>query len=121
MDVFDVFDLSDYTFLEVSRGGVPGSIIKNEYGAEGVFKLRSGMNNTDGQETKQSDATLHIRPEESFITIAGGIVGHGISVQGKDYQIVGCTAGDNYETGEREHYRLTLQATDYSKYVRSES
>ena len=33
-----------------------------------------------------------------------------------DYEIVGQTGGMNYETGEMEHYRLTLQVTDYSEF-----
>ncbi len=120
MDVFDVFDLSDYTFLKINRGGVYGNTIEESYQAEGVFKLRSGMIQSNNQESRQSESTLHVRPDEGFIadiTEDGKIlfVGNGITVQGEDYEIIGATGGQNYDEGELEHYRLTLQATDYSE------
>lgn len=120
--VFDVFDLSDYTFLKISRGGVYGNVIEESYPAEGVFKLRSGMVQANNQESRQSDSTLHVKPDESFIadiTVDGKIlfVGHGIRVQGKEYEITGATGGQNYETNELEHYRLTLQSADFSEFV----
>ena len=115
--VFDVFDLSPYTFLEISRGTVAGDMITSQTQADGVFKLRTGFVSADNQETRQSDATLHIKPSESFLAINdGNLVGHGIRVQGKDYEITGITGGDNYDNGIREHYRATLGATDYSDF-----
>lgn len=114
MDVFDVFELQDYTFLRISRGGVAGSTIVSQTAAKGVLKLRSGMVAVTNQETRQSDATLHVRPTESFA--GGNLVGHGIRCQGKDYQVIGQTDGRNYETGELEHIRLTLGAADFSSY-----
>lgn len=121
MDIFDVFNLSDYIFLRISRGGVYGNIIEEEYEASGVFKLRSGMIQSNNQESRQSESTLHVRPDESFlqdITVDGKIlfVGHGVSINGEDYEIIGATGGQNYESGELEHYRLTLQSADYSDY-----
>ena len=84
--VFDVFDLSAYQFLELKNDGISGERIDQTYNADGVFKLRQGMNASGNTETIQTDATLHIRPDETFIT----------------------DAPDN-----REHYRLTLQEYDY--------
>lgn len=109
--VFDLFDLTDYTFLEVSRGGIEGNVIINETQAEGVFKLRSGMNVASDQETKTSDATLHIKPDEPF---SSNLMGNGVRVFGNEYEIVGATGGMNFETGEMEHYRVTLQATEFT-------
>lgn len=116
--VFDVFDLSDYQFLEVSRGGVYGNQITASYDATGVFKLRNEMVQVNNQELRQSAATLHIRPDEPFISNIA--VGHGIRCQGQDYEIIGQTGGDNFDTGDREHYTLTLQVTDYSDYAESD-
>ena len=31
VEVFDVFDLSEYTFLEISRGGITGNTIEDTY------------------------------------------------------------------------------------------
>lgn len=87
--VFDEFDLSDYTFLQISRGGVYGNIIQSEHSAVGVFKLRQGMSTVNNQETRQSDATLHIQPSETWL-------------------------GEVPEN--REFIRVTLQAADFSEY-----
>lgn len=120
MDVFDVFDLSDYTFLTIKRGGVTGDKITESETAQGVFKLRSGMNVASNQETVQSNSTIHVRPTETFISSTGAdkdpekLIGHGIRCQGLSYEITGATGGDNYDTGEREHYRLTLQRKAFS-------
>lgn len=112
--VFDVFDELPYTFLEVSRGGVYGNVINDTHEAYGVFKLRNEQVMVNNQELRQSAATLHIHPSESFAS--SNMVGQGIRIEGQDYEIIGQTAGDNYDTGEREHYRLTLQNSDYSEY-----
>lgn len=88
--VFDVFDTSTYTFLEITRGGVYGNVIASSYDAEGVFKLRNEMVQVNNQESRQSNATLHIYPNEPFLV---------------------------EPAANREHYRLTLQATDYSDYT----
>lgn len=90
--VFDVFDLSDYTFLQISRGGVAGNQIVGSYQAQGVFKLRSGLIAGDNTENVEQGATLHIRPTESFVEALGT---------------------------NREHYTLTLNPTDWSDYGES--
>lgn len=84
--VFDVFDLSAYQFLELKNDGISGEKVDKTYNAEGVFKLRQGMVSSDNAETIQTDATIHIRPTESFISGA---------------------------PANREHYRLTLQEYPY--------
>jgi len=115
IEIFDVFDLSDYTFLQISRGGVTGNVISDSIAATGVFKLRSQMVRGENAETKESNATLHIRPDESFLaTNDNNLVGHGVTVQGKDYEIVGQTGGQNYHNGVLEHYTATLQESDFS-------
>ena len=91
-DVFDVFDLSDYTFLEVERNTVTGNKILDTYEAQGVFKLRSGLQRTENSENLEQGATLKIRPTESFI---------------------------EPHTPNREHYTLTLVPFDYSDYGES--
>lgn len=111
--VFDVFDSVPYTFLEINRGGVAGDTIDGETAATGVFKLRNGLNVSNDQETKNSDATLHVRPDEPFITT--GLTGHGIRVDGREYDIIGTTEGKNFDTGVVEHYRLTLQERAFTE------
>ena len=113
--VFDVFDEVPYQFLEVSRGGVYGNQITATYNATGVFKLRNAMVQQQNQELHQSAATLHVHPDETFIS--SSVVGQGIRVDGQDYEIIGQTDGRNFDTGETEHYTLTLQNTDYSDYT----
>lgn len=113
--VFDVFEEVPYEFLEVARGGVYGNRITATHNATGVFKLRNEMVQINSQELRQSAATLHINPNEPFLNSID--VGQGIRCQGQDYEIIGQTAGDNYDNGTREHYRLTLQNTDFSAYT----
>lgn len=113
--VFDVFDEVPYEYLEVSRGGVYGNRVTATHSAYGVFKLRNEMVQVNNQEVRQSASTLHIHPDETFITSIA--VGNGIRVDGQDYEIIGQTGGRNFDTGELEHYTLTLQNTDYSEYT----
>lgn len=91
-EVFDVFDLSNYTFLQVSRGGVAGNRIVESYSAYGVFKLRSGLVRGENSENVEQGATLHVRPTEPFVEPLGT---------------------------NREHYTLTLNPTDFSDYGES--
>lgn len=109
--VFDFFEVTPYTFLSVNRGKVRGNIILETFPANGVFKLRNGMVSVNNQESQQSDATLHIKPNEVFAEV--DMVGQGIRKDGIDYKIVGQTAGTNFDTNELEHYRLTLQRAKF--------
>lgn len=88
-DVFDVFETTPYTYLQISRGGVAGNTITDTYQADGVFKLRTGLIRGDNSENVEQGATLHIRPTESFLSDV---------------------------PSNREHYTLTLVATDFSNY-----
>lgn len=91
-DVFQVFDLSDYMFLQVSRGGVTGNAIVGSYEAQGVFKLRSGLIRGENAENVEQGATLHIRPTETFLEA---------------------------HTPNREHYTLTLSPTSFANFAGS--
>ena len=104
--VFDVFANIPYTFLLLGNT-VEGFGVVEQIQATGVFKLRNGMNVSNDQETKTSDATLHIKPAETFVST--GLTGHGIEVQGRTYRIIGTTEGVNFDTGVTEHWRVTLQ------------
>lgn len=115
--VFDAYTLQDYTFLQLSRGGVAGNTATNTYLAQGVFKLRTGLVRGENSENKDSNATLHIKPSEQFVSLLGGnLIGHGIQVDDTTYQITGQTAGMNYHTGDLEHYTVTLQETELSDF-----
>lgn len=115
LDVFDVFDLTSYTFHQLSRGGITGNSVVGSYQALGVFKLRSGLVTNANSENLESGATLHVKPTESFVeALNGKLIGHGITCQDRDYEIVGSTGGKDYHEGDLEHYRLTLNPTDYS-------
>lgn len=115
MTVFDAFKLTNYIFLQLARGGVTGNTVVNQYSASGVYKLRSQSVRSENAETKDSNATLHVRTDEEFLAQNdNNLVGHGIVVNDKDYEIIGQTGGQNYETGALEHYTLTLQETDYT-------
>lgn len=111
--IFDIFALTDYTFLQLdSKSG--GNQIVEEYEASGVVKLRDGMIQTDNMETLDSSSTIHIKPTEPFASdLDGDLVGHGIRVvkDGKEsvYRIEGQVEGFDYDTGELEFYKVTLK------------
>ena len=88
--VFEVFNTSPYTYLEISRGGIAGNTITESYEAEGIFKLRGGLVRNANSENTEQGATLHIKPTESFLS---GV------------------------PSNREHYTLTLIPTDWSDYA----
>lgn len=104
--VFDVFREVGLTYLALNRARVYGNLIDQEKPIRGIFKVRSGMNTTNGLEAKDSSATAHVHPED-FEDI-DGIVGNGIRYNGVDYEIVGLTEGRNFNNNEVEHYTLTL-------------
>lgn len=87
--VFEVFDTTPYTYLQISRGGVAGNVIVASYQADGVFKLRAGLVRGQNAENVEQGATLHIRPTESFLSNV---------------------------PSNREHYTLTLVPTDFSEF-----
>lgn len=119
LTVFDLFPdgLRTYQYLNISRGGVYGNVITSTTDATGLFKLRNEMVMVNNQELKQSAATLHIRPDESFAN--SNMVGNGIRVESQDYEIIGQTGGDDYHFGDREHYTLYLQTTSFADYEES--
>lgn len=113
--VFDVFQETAYTFLQLVQGGARGNSVKESTATTGVFKERNGMVQNNNLETVESDATLHIHPNEPFLTTLGGnVVGHGIRAtkngSTQDYRIIGQVEGFNFDTNELEFYRLTLKA-----------
>lgn len=110
--VFDLFESTAYTFLQLSRGGVKGDSITAQTAATGIFKERDGrIDFNANQSTIDSDATLHVRPTEAFVaTLSQNLVGHGIRHNGQDYLIIGQTAGrGSVDFSVIEHYRLTLR------------
>lgn len=116
-EVFDVFDLSDYTFIQISRGSVRGNTVVATFDATGVFKLRSDLVRGENAETKDANATLHIRSTEPFlVSLENNLVGHGVEVFGKQYEIIGQTGGKNFHDGVMEHYTATLQETEWPDY-----
>jgi len=123
MDVFDVFQETGYTFLQLNEGGILGNTVEATTDTTGIFKERDGMIQTNNMETRQSDATLHIHPDEPFIATVQALsdkneflVGHGIRATKNgskaDYRIIGQVEGFNFDTNVLEFYRLTLKAED---------
>lgn len=107
--VFGHFPSVSYKFLRIARGTVKGDKIVSAETFEGIFKLRDGMVQGE-REVATSDATLHVHPGDFEDS---DLVGNGVLVDGKTYRIAGLTAGNNFQTGETEHYRLTLEREDY--------
>lgn len=107
--MFDLFDTSPYTFLLLESGS-GGNKILEEVEATGIVKLRDGMVQVDNMEAFDSTSSVHIRPDETFISsLSGNLVGHGIRVNGVDYRIEGQTVGKDFDSGQIEFYRVTLK------------
>lgn len=112
--IFDLFDLTDYTFLQLeSKTG--GNQIVEEWEAKGIVKLRDGMVQADNVEAYLSSASVHIRPDEPFVAaLDGNLVGHGIRVAKDDYttaeyRIEGQSEGRDYDNGNLDFIRVTLK------------
>lgn len=120
MTVFETFELSTYTFLKLSTGGILGNQVQSQTEAQGVFKEREDMVVNNNLETKTADATLHIKPSEPFVAdLSGYLVGHGVQVDGRDYRVIGQTGGQNYQDGSLEHIRVTLKRESLAEYESS--
>jgi hypothetical protein len=112
--VFDVFQTTPYTFLQVKRGTVVGDVVESAWEATGVFKLRTGFVKGDTPENPISTATLHVRPSEDFLEPNNGnLIGHGVQHDGQVYEVIGQTNGVNYHSGVTEHITLTLQIAEF--------
>lgn len=118
MDIFTLFANTPYTFMEIVQG-TTGNTVGATFEATGIFKLREGMVQVDNVEQHGAgDATLHIKPTESFISLMDGqLMGHGISV-GKHsttdihYRIIGVTEGFDFDKDTLEFFRLVLKRED---------
>lgn len=111
MTVFDCFTSVEYKYLLTAHSTIEGDVIQSATTYMGIFKLRDGMIEGD-RELRTSDATLHVHPEDYANPDA--LVGNGILYGGVFYEIVGCTAGTNFNTHEVEFYRLTLEVHKYA-------
>lgn len=113
MTVFEAFAQTPYTFLVVKRGNVYGNRIAEERELEGVFKLKSNMQTSNGMEILDSDATLHAHPEDFAGIKTNDLVGQGVRVNGQDYSIEGVSEGMNFNNGDLEHIRMKLQKAEF--------
>lgn len=112
--VFDVFTSTPYTFLEIEQSHIRGDVVKSERQLEGVFKEKMGSVQNGNIEAMESSSTLHVRPADfPTVSTCADLVGQGVRVSGQEYTIIGATAGTNFDTGEIEHYRLTLAKAEF--------
>ena len=108
MTVFAVFRSTPYTYLTISQSNIAGDVIVGQKNLMGVYKERGGMVQTGDLEIADAKPTLHVHPEDFDVESVQDLVGNGVEVNGQTYAIEGATAGTNFETGEIEHYTLTL-------------
>jgi hypothetical protein len=113
MSVWDVFTPEPYTFLKLKQAS-EGNTVEEEYEAEGVFKLRGGMTQSNNIESPTADASLRVKPDEEFVNnLSADLVGHGIRVArgdntSLDYRIIGQTEGYDYDN-QMDFYLLELK------------
>jgi len=105
---FHIFKTQPYDYLEISRGGVRGNIIKSRRTLMGIFKDRDGMTKSGNVEAYKADARIHVKPEDFDVTSPKELIGNGIKINNQTYSIDNASSGTNFETGEIEHYSLDL-------------
>lgn len=111
--VFDMFKEVPFIYLTISRGEVYGNRITDQKTLQGVVKIKEGMVSQGNQETRKSNSTAHVHPEDFADLTREQIIGNGISYCGADYSIIGVTEGRNFDTNKVEHLTLTLERTEY--------
>lgn len=111
MTVFDLFGSVSYKYLTIGNSTLSGAKILSATEHKGIFKLRDGMVQGE-RELLTSTATLHVHPQD--FQNPDELVGNGILYDGVFYEIVGSTAGTNFNTHTVEFYRLTLQVKKYA-------
>lgn len=116
MNVFDLFKEVQFSYLTISRGEVYGNRITDIDELSGIVKIREGMTTQNNQETRDSNSTVHVHPEDFAGLTCEDIVGNGIRYNGADYSIIGVTEGRNFDTNEVEHLTLTLERADFTNY-----
>lgn len=111
--VFTVFRETEYEYLTLNRGTVFGNTISESKTLKGVFKERKGYTRDgNNMETLGADQpTLHAHPED--FANDDVIVGNGVRVGDKQYEITGITYGKNFSDGIVEHIRMTLREANY--------
>lgn len=112
--MFNLFNTNNYKFLILEKELI-GSVATTEYDAQGLIKFRDGEIVSNNAETFSSSATLHIKPDEPFIALLNGnLLGNGIRIvdeagETEDYKIIGQSIGKDFDTGNVEFYKVTLQ------------
>ena len=115
MTVFDLFKQTQYGYVKLNRGTVFGNVVAQDAKTlNGVFKFRRGYtrNGANMESFGGEVATLHAHPED--FDKDDPIVGNGVVVDGVEYEVSGFTKGTNFDTGEVEHYTLTLKDASYT-------
>lgn len=111
--VFDVFKEITYSYLTIIQSSVKGDVVAAETEYQGIFKEKGGSVQSNNMEALESTSTLHVHPEDFNIESCLELIGNGVTVNGQDYSIVGATTGTNFDNGEIEHYRLTLEKANF--------
>lgn len=108
--MFQLFTNTPYVFLLVEQT-VEGNEVTSETPAMGVFKLRTSMEQYDNMEQYDGDASIHIKPSESF---ASNLLGNGIRVGDEEYRIINVVEGKDFDTGQVEFYRAILKKETFA-------
>lgn len=113
MTIFDLFTPTNYTFLQL-ESGIGGNRVVSETETTGIVKLRDGMIQVDNMETREATSTIHVRPNEPFLTtLNGNLVGHGVRCEKNGteavYRIESQVEGFDFDLDSLEFYVITLK------------
>lgn len=111
--VFDMFSEISFEYLTISRGEVYGNRVIDHKTLQGVVKIKEGIISQTNQETRKSNSTVHVHPEDFADLTREQIIGNGIRYGGADYSIIGVTEGRNFDINEVEHLTLTLERAEF--------
>lgn len=109
MTVFDVMNSVSFTHYSPVRGGVHGFSLGAGVDSTGVFKYRKGANLPAEAEAANGQPSLHVRPIDEWVSGNKSVMGDVVLIDEQYYEVIGQTEGRNFDSGETEHYTLTLQ------------
>lgn len=113
-DVFsrNPFDVETFVLFETKRGTVRGTVKSSGEIHRGIFIANGGAVLSTIPSTTNTAPKLYVMNEDPFTSAA--VVGRGVLIRDRAYDIIGWAEGRNRHNGAIQHYELTLSEVDYA-------